>query len=375
MTQALPPHLARILDLARWAPSGDNTQPWRFEILGDEHILVHGFDTRDHVVYDLDGHASQLAHGALLETMSIAATLEGRRAQISRRTDTPETHLIYDVRFEQDAAIQPHPLTQVIEKRVVQRRAMSTQALSGAQKQVLEAVLPEGYRVVWFEGLSMRWKLARFMFDNAQVRLIIPEAYEVHKSVIEWGAQFSEDRIPDQAVGVDPFTARFMRWVMASWSRVEFFNKWLMGTLAPRIQLDLIPGLRCGAHFALLADKPLQGIDDYVEAGRGMQRFWLTAAQSGLFIQPEMTPVIFTRYVREGVRFSAHPQAKAMVSALNGRLHELLAEKDIPSLYFIGRTGGGASPRARSLRHPLGRLLVEGDTSALNPFGSPSSLP
>jgi hypothetical protein len=361
MSQALPPHLLRILDLARWAPSGDNTQPWRFEILGEEHILVHGFDTRDHVVYDLDGHASQLAHGALLETLAIAATLEGYRAVITRRPDTPETTLLYDVRLQADHGIQPDPLAAVIETRTVQRRAMSTQALSGAQKQALEAVLPKGYRVVWFEGLAMRWKLARFMFDNAKVRLTIPEAYEVHKSVIEWGAQFSEDRIPEQAVGVDPLTARFMRWAMASWSRVEFFNKWLMGTVAPRIQLDLIPGLRCGAHFALLADKPLRSLDAYVEAGRAMQRFWLTAAKSGLHVQPEMTPVIFTRYVREGVHFSSVSKANEMVTELNGRLHELLAGEEVSSLYFIGRTGMGSPPKARSLRHPLGRLLLKGD--------------
>ena len=28
--------LTRILELGRWAPSGDNTQPWRFEIVDDE---------------------------------------------------------------------------------------------------------------------------------------------------------------------------------------------------------------------------------------------------------------------------------------------------------------------------------------------------
>ena len=25
----------RIIELARWAPSGDNTQPWRFEIIDE----------------------------------------------------------------------------------------------------------------------------------------------------------------------------------------------------------------------------------------------------------------------------------------------------------------------------------------------------
>ena len=38
--------LIKLLDLARWAPSGDNTQPWRFEIAGEGHIVVHGHDTR-----------------------------------------------------------------------------------------------------------------------------------------------------------------------------------------------------------------------------------------------------------------------------------------------------------------------------------------
>ena len=31
--------IERILDLARWAPSGDNDQPWRFEILADHHYI------------------------------------------------------------------------------------------------------------------------------------------------------------------------------------------------------------------------------------------------------------------------------------------------------------------------------------------------
>jgi len=66
--------LLKILDLARWAPSGDNTQPWRFEIVSDKHLAIHGNDTRDWCVYDFNGHASHMAHGALLETLRIAAT-------------------------------------------------------------------------------------------------------------------------------------------------------------------------------------------------------------------------------------------------------------------------------------------------------------
>lgn len=353
-------HLRRILDLARWAPSGDNTQPWRFEILGAEHVLVHGFDTREHVVYDLDGHASQLAHGALLETIAIAATTQRRRTRIERRHNTPDTHLLYDVHFLVEPDLTPDPLAGCIEKRVVQRRAMSTRALTIAQKTTIETALPNGYQVIWFEGLANRWKLARFMFDNAKVRLTIPEAYEVHRSVIEWGARYSEDRIPEQAVGVDPVTARFMQWAMASWQRIEFLNKWFMGTLAPRFQLDLLPGLSCAAHFALLAPKPLITVDDHISAGRAMQRYWLTTTHLNLLIQPEMTPVIFTRYRRHGLSYTRAESAHHATESLNARLAGLVGQENCDRLFFMGRIGAGPVPRARSLRMSLERLSHPG---------------
>lgn len=358
MAEAIPEHLRRILDLARWAPSGDNTQPWRFEILGDEHVRVHGFDTRDHVVYDLDGRASQLAVGALLETIAIAATGEGRRAHISRQLDTPDYHLLIDVHFEPGASSTRNPLIPAITKRVVQRRPMMTRSLTSVQKAALEGALPGGYRVRWFEGLGQRWRLARLMFDNAKVRLIIPEGYEVHKSVIEWGARFSENKIPDQAVGVDPLTARLMRWAMTSWARVDFLNTWLLGDLPPRIQLDLLPGLGCAAHFALFAPVAPDTVDDYLAAGQAMQGFWLKATELGLYIQPEMTPIIFTRYHRQARHFTQNPRARAMVQDLNRRLVNIMAGQDVESLFFMGRMGTGPAPQARSIRWPLGKLLL-----------------
>ena len=358
MGHAIPEHIYRILDLARWAPSGDNTQPWRFEILGDEHLLLHGFDTRDHVVYDRDGHASQLAVGAILETIAVAASTQGRRASIERRLDTPESHLLFDVCFTRDSSVASDPLATCIETRVVQRRPMSIRPLSAKQVHTLVAALPEGYQAIWFEGWAKRWRLARFMFDNAKVRLTIPEAYEVHSAVIEWGARFSEDRIPDQAVGVDPITARFMRWAMSSWKRIAFFNKYLFGDLPPRLQLDLLPGLLCGAHFALQAPKPLGGIDDFISAGRAMQRFWLVATQLGWLIQPEMTPVIFTRYFRRKLAFTKTSTALKRVEILNRQLVEIIGEPAVERLFFIGRIGAGPIPVARSTRKSVENLLL-----------------
>ncbi len=350
--------IEKILDLARWAPSGDNTQPWRFEVINDHQLVVHGFDTRDHCVYDLDGHPSQIALGALLETISIAATGHGLRASIQRRVDLPETTPTFDVSFQPDPHIEPDPLIPFITKRSVQRRPMRTRPLTPEEKRALEAVVGDAFRVVWLEGFGSKWRAARLMFANAKLRLTMREAYEVHRSVIQWNARFSEDKVPDQAIGLDPLTTRLMGWVMQSWKRVEFFNTFLAGTLAPRIQLDLLPGIACAAHFTLMAEREPQSIDDYVEAGRALQRFWLTATRLGLQLQPEMTPLIFSRYVRNDLKFTENDSIRNKAAQLAANLNELLSPNPASRATFMGRIGASPVAQARSLRLSVKRLMM-----------------
>ena len=210
-----------ILDLARWAPSGDNSQPWRFEILGDDHVRVHAFDTRRDCVYDLEGHASQLSVGALLETIRIAAGAHQRVAKVVRRREAPVEAPVFDVRLELTPEPQVGDLHLAIRDRSVMRKPLSVRSLSASDKQRLESAVGEAYRVVWFESAAERLRLAWLAVKSAKIRLTIPEAYAVHRQIIEWNARYSEDRVPDQALGADALSLRSMRWVMASWERVQ----------------------------------------------------------------------------------------------------------------------------------------------------------
>jgi nitroreductase len=356
----LPQPIADILDLARWAPSGDNTQPWRFEVADERHFSVHAFDTREHCVYDLDGHPSQIALGALLETLAIAASAHGLRAVFSRRSDAPDTHPVYRVELTPESRLSPDPLLPWVTRRSVQRRPMRTTPLTPAQRQALQHAVGEDYGVRWFEDGAARWRMARLMFANAKLRLTLPEAYTVHRDIIAWRARFSEDKVPDQALGLDAVTLRLMRWIMGSWQRVKFFNTWLAGHLTPRIELDLLPGLFCAAHFALVARKAPHTLDDYVAAGRAVQRFWLTAASLGLQLQPELTPLIFGRYVREGVPFSRMAGAGDTAAKLAGRLSTILQDVPVSQVAFLGRIGNGKAATSRSLRLPVERLVRGG---------------
>ena len=81
-TSDLPPdapEIEKILDLARWAPSGDNGQPWRFQITGEDSLRITIRDEAANNVYEYnDAQPTLLSAGMLLETLRIAASQHGR---------------------------------------------------------------------------------------------------------------------------------------------------------------------------------------------------------------------------------------------------------------------------------------------------------
>jgi hypothetical protein len=160
--------------------------------------------------------------------------------------------------------------------------------------------------------------------------------------------------MPDQALGVDPLTARVMRWALGSRQRAMRLDR-LGGSLGPAVQMSLIPGLACAAHFVLVAPRaPL----DYVDAGRAVQRLWLTATYVGLQLQPEYTPLVFGEYVRDGVPFTRDERSLARARAISQRLGRLLGPDVVERAAFYGRLGSGPPAAARSTRLPLERLMV-----------------
>jgi len=187
------------------------------------------------------------------------------------------------------------------------------------------------------------------------------EGYDVHSKIIDWGKQFSDDKIPEQALGVDAATAKLMKWALASWERFEFMAKYMGGTIAPRLQLDLLPALRCSAHFVLYStdtEAPVT-LEQQFAAGGALQRFWLMATKLNLGFQPEQTPVLFSSYLRDNLAFTTNQQAFDNAVEMDKKLTALLPSKVFANKVFLGRLGRSAQPASRSLRLSLEQLLVD----------------
>jgi molybdopterin/thiamine biosynthesis adenylyltransferase/nitroreductase len=342
----------RIIDLARWAPSGDNAQPWRFEIIGSDQVRIRlRVEGEDANIYDYaNGHPTLLAGGFLLETMRIAASRFGRGMEwrylgADKSEDGGATHTI-EVNLPKAANAREDVLFPYLAIRSVDRRRYRFRALTLSQKAVLEAAAGGGLRIEWRESLRQRWELARLCARSTDIRLRLAKAYDVHKRILDWERRFSPDGVPVEALGADPLLIRVMRSVMRSWDRVQNMNRLPGATFLPRFELDLIPGISSAAYF-LVARKPgpggLHTPEALLRTGERLQRFWLTTTHLGLALQPALAPLCFAHYARKG--------------GVAGRLEKLKRNAaqcfpDDGSIVFMGRIGTPQckSPVARSVR-------------------------
>ena len=352
----------RVLHLARWAPSGDNVQPWRFKITGDETLTIHFRPDDSGNPYEYrGGEPSLLALGMLLETMRLAASRFGRALHYEILPDCEPIKIA--VRMQAEAGLRPDPLAAFIAARSVHRRAMLTRPLSPAEKASLQDAAGSALRLHWFESVRERWRIARLGARVTDIRLRTPEIFPVHQRVVDWTNRHSATGLPAGAIGLDRATLRIMRWAMQDWRRMHRMNQ-AVGTLTAAAQLDLLPGLASAAYFGVqpVGASPQGDPAALVRAGAALQRFWLTATQLGLALQPASALLMMAHYGEADAHFTSNARLRQKTRRIARSFTGIFgAEAD--SFLFLGRIGQPRPrlPSARSVRRPVADLLMDDD--------------
>jgi nitroreductase len=350
--------LEEILDVARWAPSGDNAQPWRFRLVGNDTVVVRVRDESDSNVYEYrNGEPTFLSAGMLLESMRIAATAFARNLDWTYTGRNGSMHEI-TVRFQEVSGIQPDQLYAYVPLRSVDRRPYRSEALTQSDRQSLSAALGSWLALKFYSTFGARWRIARLNAKATSIRLRIKETFSIHQRIIDWKRNLSPTGIPANAVGLDPMTLKVMHWAMRDWSRTRLLNS-MSGTFAPALQMDYLPGLCSAAYFTMRmppGGSPEERIPALLKAGQSIQRFWLTATKRGLAVQPCLATLAFAHYGKTSSPFTNDASARRAANVLASSVERVLGADE---LVFIGRIG---RPRpqtrvCRSTRRSLDELI------------------
>jgi nitroreductase len=361
----LPPVIERILDAAHWAPSGDNAQPWTFAVHDDGNFDVCVRIDPGNVYEYRGGEPTLISAGTLLENIAVAASSYGKRARWQYQGLAEGTHRIR-VELQDDPSAGENPLLGEIERRSVDRRPYRLRGLGAEQRQSLSQALGPEFSVAWHESLAARRKIAALTRLATDIRLRIPETFDIHNKIVDWKQAYSPDAIPSRALGVDAMTLKMMRWTLSKRKRTEVANR-LGSPFFAGLQMDFLPGIFSAAYFAFRLSQRLpgqEGVCQMLRAGQAVQRFWLTATKLGLVLQPCLATLAFAHYGRCDEPFTVSLPERRKAAALARRASEALA--DLQSTVFLGRIGfpQKAKLKSRSLRVPLDQLVREENPAA-----------
>jgi hypothetical protein len=243
----------------------------------------------------------------------------------------------------------------------VNRWRFRTRPLRDQDRAALKDALGERLIVDWYPRLSQRWQFAGLAALATDIRLRAPEAFPIHRSVIDWQHRLSPTGIPAGAVGLNRPTLLLMRWAMRDWPRTQLLNR-LGSTTTAALQMDYVPILSSAACFSVQWAQPAPAVEDrtrsLLQAGERLQRFWLTATRLGLVLQPLLAMLIFADYGEKSLGFTSATPVQAKAVPLASSFRRVFGTGP-GNFVFMGRIGEPRStqPGCRSVRRSLNELV------------------
>ncbi len=338
-----------LLQTAVLAPSGDNCQPWRFETKENE-VRVFNLPNRDTSVYNHNQIASYAAHGALLETLSIAAAQNGYAAEISYFPDTSNRDHVATVVFSATQAAD-QPQFGAIPLRTTNRKHYLKRKLESAHGEALRAVgvASELGRAMIFEAGPAHAALAhaaqlndRIVFENQWLHAFLFEHIrwsdeEARKTRDGMDVKTLELAAPDRVA----FTL-----LLRHWSAVRLMNFLGVSRMIAKQTYKQVLSASALGLITMPGNRPA----DYVRGGRLIQRVWLEATRHGLSFHLMAGSALLMQQTHEGSGHKISERHLAELKSADRQVREACGIGESEVLLAVFRTGYCSPPTARALR-------------------------
>jgi sulfur-carrier protein adenylyltransferase/sulfurtransferase len=337
---------ARMARAGALAPSGDNLQPWSFAADGDSLLLKHD-PARDLSLFNVRHLASFIALGAAIENITIAASGEGYRANVTCFPYGADDEIVARLSF--DPAGQTDPLAKFLSARCTNRRPFEKKALAPEILASLDAT--KHFPTTTLSWVQDRTKLKALGKIVARADRLIFENQRIHDhlfSTLRWSqaeVEQTRDGLPIESLELGKIGSIAFRG-LKRWSVVSFLNHLGFSRAAAANSILLMQ--RCSAAGMITA--PDLSPSSFMEAGRAFQRLWLQATKENLALQP-MTAIIFFQLRSRLADYDGLSEEQiSIVDALRQELREFfaLSEDRVPAMLF--RIGYAVAPSARTIR-------------------------
>lgn len=345
--QNLTEDIKKIIKAGTMAPSGDNIQPWRFEV-NDNVIKLFNLPEADNSLYNINQHASLIAHGAVLENMKIKAHSFGYETNISIFPEGETSNLI--AAFSIEKGVSEEDLSLYIEKRTTNRKPYNTNQLNSEQSSNMLSC-SGGYndaKVLLVEDSEKIKELAKILGLNEQIVLENKQMHDFLFSHVVW----SEEEEKEKKSGLYIKTLELKKPQEKMFNLVKNFtilrvlNK-LIG-ISKKVSKE---NSQIYAQSSAIVAIATEGdtAESYIKAGQLMQRVWLTITKEGLSAGPLMGVILLAQRIRTADTGSLSEKHVNLIKRAYVEIKNIFETKDdtIKAILRIGKSG---EPSAYSSR-------------------------
>lgn len=351
----------RLLAAAIAAPSGGNSQPWRWLAQADRLHLFRD-PARASSLADFRGHGALVALGGALENLVLAAHAEGLEAalQLFPLGETQELVASVACHDRVVAGVEPHwrdDLAPMIAVRHTNRRSARERLAPPVLADLVAAIRSiDGADVHILEGDAALTAVGELVGAADRLRFLDESCNRELLGEICWTTEEAERRRD----GLDMDVLELSRGdqaalqMLRSWPSLRLLRGWGGGRGFVKAGLTAITS---SAAVGLIT-MPRADPASYVRGGRAMERMWLSAQSHGLAVHPMTTlPYLFARVLR-GSGEGLDPATADEASRLRAPYLRLFPVADDAAEVLLFRVSQAEPTPARSLRRRLEDVLV-----------------
>ena len=329
------------------APSGENCQPWKFEVR-DNVLAVFNVPEADMSLYNSQQKGSYMSHGALIENITISADVYGYETTCSLFPDMNNEAHVANIVFI-TAQQKENVLYQTLYTRCTNRKDFNGKKLSeDIKKELMNSVFsPENNQFIITDNDALLPLLGQALAVNERVLFENKYIHDFFYEHIIWD---KKDEHKSGGFFID--TLEFLPHQLKA---VKLFRSWIVLTVLNKILgVSKMISKENGQKYAesgTFGAITMKGtsLTDYVEAGRTMQRVWLTATKLGVSMHPCNGTIYFMERILDngGAEFSnAH---KKLIKKSYTDIVESFNVHDA-KISFIFRMGYAEKPTAQAKR-------------------------
>jgi hypothetical protein len=343
------------------APSGGNKQPWRWVASAAGGLDLYLDQSRTSGLIDFKYGGSYLALGCATENLVLAAHAAELEIQVMPFPSPGDECHVASFRFVSSSSQEAEPhwhddLYAQIPLRETQRNFNLEQRVATNDLELLAAAVDSvpGVRLQWQTDRAVLEDIASLVGAADRIRLLNPVTHREMFSEIRWSASeaaLERDGIDIETLGLSPSDRAGLD-LCRNWSSLEILSQMNCGRGLGRMAERQI---KSAAAVGLISVSNFRSVD-YFNAGRAVQRMWLTAGRIRIAVHP-MTALIyfFARLVRGGSGFSG--SATAELHDLRSRFATTFQVTPWATEVFLFRIGFGYGVTKHSLRRPVNDVL------------------